>query len=115
MKILVRSSAIGAVVLLAACAEQPPPAPGTSSYIPYTGPYLPPAEPQPLIPYPQLPPAAVQPSTSSFSLISPAEAAPAQAPYVPPLRPAPTPPSEPPATPADTDCGWWDPCHLWQH
>jgi hypothetical protein len=120
---IVRSSVIVAVVLLAGCAEQQQqPAPsagyGYSSYYrqvypanPFFRPY------QPAQAYPQLPPGAAQPSTSSFSLIPQAEAAPAPAPYVPPPRIAPAPPiaSPEPSTPADTSCGWWDPCHLWQH
>jgi hypothetical protein len=117
---IVRSSVIVAVVLLAGCAEQQP-APsagyGYSSYYrqvypanPFFRPYQ---QPQPA--YPQLPPGAAQPSTSSFSLVPQAEAAPAPAPYVPPPRIAPPQVDPPPATPADSSCGWWDPCHLWQH
>jgi hypothetical protein len=125
MRNLVRLLAVGTLGLLVGCAEQQQPAPnagyGYSSYYrqvypqnPFFRPYQ---QPQPT--YPQLPPGAGQPSTSSFSLISPAEASDLAArasatPAPPPPRIAP-PQSDPPATPADSSCGWWDPCHLWQH
>jgi hypothetical protein len=117
---IVRSSVIGAVVLLAGCAEQQQlqPAPSASSYIPhfYTGGNYPAA---PTIITPSIGLAlAPRLGSSSFSLTPQAEAAPAPAPYVPPPRiapPQPDPAPAPSATPADSSCGWWDPCHLWQH
>jgi hypothetical protein len=111
MRNLVRSSAIGAVALLAGCAEQGQyPAQnagyGYSSYYrqvypqnPFFRPYQP-AQPA----YPQLPPGAAQPSGSSFSFIPQAEAAPAQ-PSPPPA------PSQP--VPVDRSCGWWRVSDLW--
>ena len=74
MRNLVRSSAIGAVALLAGCAEQGQyPAQNTgygySSYYRQVYPQNPFFRPyQPAQAYPQLPPGAAQPSGSSFSL-----------------------------------------------
>jgi hypothetical protein len=126
MRHLVRLLAVGTFGLLAGCVEQPQPAPNASSYIPhyYSGGNYPPGTPsggygyssyyQQV--YPQNPffrppaPSAVQSSTSTVSLISPAEAAPP-----PRIAPPPVASPEPPSTPTDSSCGWWDPCHLWQH
>jgi hypothetical protein len=122
MRNIVQSSAIGALALLAGCTEQPGqyPAPNTgygySSYYRQVYPQNPFFRPyQPAQAYPQLPPGAGQPSTSTFSLISPAEASdlaaraaatPTQAPSPPPLTP-----SQPVAV--DRSCGWWRVSNLW--
>jgi hypothetical protein len=111
MRNLVRSSAIGAVALLAGCAEQGQyPAQNTgygySSYYRQVYPQNPFFRPyQPAQAYPQLPPGAAQPSGSSFSFLPQAEAAPAQPPPPPPA------PSQPVAV--DRSCGWWRVSDLW--
>jgi serine/threonine-protein kinase len=99
-----------AVVALAGCAEQPMPAQWSArpGYYGEPPPYVQ-RRPAP-VPYSYYPPPAPRrsaPLPADDPIPDQAQIAP------PPVIPRPSPEQRPALVPADPDCGWWDPCHLW--